>query len=114
MAKAKIEENVKESFKDVNKDTVEKEVELKVKQDNISKEHLDRLQRLVNTVNTLQYNIGKVEIQKHTMLHNLTITQDRIAVFQEELKKEYGTYDVNIDDGKINYVGEGEESKDEK
>ena len=103
MAKEIIEEKTKESFKDINKD---KEVEIKVKAEKVSDEHLDRLQRLVNTVNTLQYNIGKIEIQKHTMLHNLTITQDRIAVFQDELQKEYGTYDISIEDGTINYPGE--------
>ena len=111
MAKEIIEEKTKESFKDVNKD---KEVELKIKAEKVSDEHLDRLQRLVNTVNTLQYNIGKLETQKHTMLHNLTITQDRISVFQDLLKKEYGTFDVNIDDGTINWPKEEEDSKDEK
>tara|TARA_Y100001938_G_scaffold61700_1_gene85805 strand:- start:682 stop:1017 length:336 start_codon:yes stop_codon:yes gene_type:complete len=69
----------------------------------ISEEHLENLQRLVNAVNGIQYNVGKLEQQKHTLLHNLSITQDRIGVFQETLKKEYGTFDINIEDGKINH-----------
>ena len=111
MAKEIIEEKTKESFKDINKD---KEVEIKVKAEKVSDEHLDRLQRLVNTVNTLQYNIGKLETQKHTMLHNLTITQDRISVFQDLLKKEYGTFDVNIADGVINYTDVAKQTGNEE
>ena len=45
------------------------------------------------------------------MLHNLSITQDKIAVFQDTLKKEYGTFDVNIDDGKINWPEETDNEK---
>ena len=102
MAKAKAKEKVEE-----------KEVELKVRAEKVSDEHLDKLQRLVNTINTLHYNIGKIEMQKHTMLHNLQITQDRVGVFQDTLMKEYGSFDVNIEDGKINWPKEGE-SEDEK
>tara|TARA_B100000902_G_scaffold278784_1_gene264683 strand:+ start:3671 stop:3967 length:297 start_codon:yes stop_codon:yes gene_type:complete len=94
----------KESLKDIN-------VDLKPRAEKISEEHLQHMRRLVNSISTLQFNIGKVETQKHTMLHNLSITQDKIAVFQDTLKKEYGTFDVNIEDGKINWP---EESNDEK
>ena len=59
----------------------------------------------------MQFNIGKIEAQKHTVLHNLSMTQDRIGLFQDTLMKEYGTFDVNIDDGKINWP---KENKDEK
>jgi len=89
----------------------EKAVELKPKAEKVSEEHLTTMRRLVNGISTLQFNIGKIETQKHQMLHNLSITQDKIAVFQDTLKKEYGTFDVNIDDGKINWP---EETNDEK
>jgi hypothetical protein len=93
--------------------TKEKEIELKVKAEKISEEHLEQLQRLVNSVNALHFNIGKIETQKHTMLHNLSLTQDRIAVFQDKLTTEYGTYDVNIEDGTINWPKE-DGAKNEK
>ena len=44
-------------------------VNLKPKADKISEEHLKELQGSVNAVNGLQFNIGKVEVQKHTLLH---------------------------------------------
>ena len=78
-------------------------IDLKPKPEKISQDHLDQIQRLVQSVNSIQYNVGKLESQKHTLLHNLSLTQDRIGVFQDVLKKEYGTFDVNIEDGIINY-----------
>ena len=91
----------------------EKNVELKARPEKISEEHLQHLQKLINAVNTMQFNIGKIETQKHTVLHNLSMAQDRIGLFQDTLTKEYGTFDVNIDDGLINYPKEGEDN-DEK
>jgi len=103
MAKEKIE-----SLKDV-KEEVKRE-----KPEFVSETHLTNLQRLVNSVNTLQYNIGKLEQQKHTLLHNLSVTQDRIGLFQDTLEKEYGTFDVNIEDGKINYPETASNKSNEK
>ena len=90
-----------------------KEFEVKPRAEKISDKHLEQLQKLVNSVNTMQFNIGKIEAQKHTVLHNLSMTQDRIGLFQDTLQKEYGTYDVNIEDGKINWP-EDKKEEDEK
>tara|TARA_R100000654_G_scaffold63637_2_gene90912 strand:- start:655 stop:927 length:273 start_codon:yes stop_codon:yes gene_type:complete len=81
----------------------EKEIELKPKAEKVSEEHLKQMQNLVNAVNTMQFNIGRLENQKHMILHNLSQAQDRITVFQETLTKEYGTFDINIEDGTINW-----------
>jgi len=86
----------------------EKIVDLKPKVDKISDKHLEELQGVLNITNNLQYNIGKLEGQKHNLLHELSITQKRIIDMQDMLSKEYGTYDVNIADGTIN------RKKDEK
>ena len=86
----------------------EKVVDLKPKVDKISDKHLEELQGILNITNNLQYNIGKLEGQKHNLLHELSITQKRIVDMQDVLSKEYGTYDVNIADGTIN------RKKDEK
>ena len=86
----------------------EKEIELKVKLDKVSQEHLVQLQKIVNEINGIQFNIGKAEAQKHEMLHDLALTRDKAVVMQDTLKKEYGSYDVNLTDGTINWP------KDEK
>ncbi len=89
----------------------EKTVELKPKAEKISEEHLKELQKIVNNINGIQFNIGKIEAQKHTLLHDLATTQDRVALMQDTLMKEYGNYDVNLTDGTINWP---KENKDEK
>ena len=86
----------------------EKLVDLKAKVEKISDEHLKDIQEKVNMVNNLQYNIGQVEAQKHNLLHELALAQNKIIEMQDVLQKEYGTNDINIADGTINW------EKDEK
>ena len=90
----------------------EKTVELKPRVDKISKAHLTDLQKTVNSINGIQFNIGKIEAQKHTLLHNLSITQDRINVLQDTLMKEYGSVDIDLETGKINWPDENSDSGD--
>ena len=42
-------------------------------------------------------------MQKHNALHDLSTLQGHVGVLQDKLTKEYGTYDVNLDDGTINW-----------
>tara|TARA_R110000824_G_scaffold182689_2_gene363747 strand:+ start:246 stop:515 length:270 start_codon:yes stop_codon:yes gene_type:complete len=86
----------------------EKTVELKPKAEKVSTEHLTELQKIVNNINAIQFNIGKIESQKHTYLHDLAVVQDKVAIMQDTLMKEYGSFDVNLNDGSINWP------KDEK
>ena len=86
----------------------EKLVDLKPKADKISDEHLKQLQEVVNVINNLQFNIGKLEGQKHSLLHELGLSQKKVIEFQDTLSKEYGTFDINVIDGTIN------RKKDEK
>ena len=83
-------------------------VDLKPKVDKISDEHLKELQRVVNIINNLHFQIGQLEGQKHNLLHELGVTQGDIAKLQEKFSKEYGTFDINVIDGTIN------RKKDEK
>ena len=78
-------------------------VDLKPKVDKISKEHLTELQKVINLVNNVQFNIGKIESQKHHLLHNLDEAQKGIKTMQDLLVKEYGTFDVSLEDGTINW-----------
>jgi hypothetical protein len=81
----------------------EKVVELKPKVEKISDEHLKDLQTIVNIVNNLQYKIGQIEGQKHNLLHELGLSQKKIVDLQNTFEKEYGTFDINVADGKINW-----------
>ena len=81
----------------------EKMVDLKPKADKISEEHLKEMQEIVNITNNIQFNIGKIEGQKHGLLHELGLSQKKILNLQETLSKKYGSFDINIADGTINY-----------
>ena len=83
-------------------------VDLKPKVDKISDEHLKELQGVLIITNNLQFNIGKLEGQKHSLLHELSVTQKKVIEMQDKFSKEYGTFDINIIDGTIN------RKKDEK
>ena len=45
------------------------------------------------------------------MLHFLASTNDELGAIQNELTQEYGTFDVSIQDGTINYPENGEADK---
>lgn len=89
----------------------QKTVELKPKVEKVSIEHLEDLQNVVNSVNSIQFNIGKVEAQKHNLLHGLTEAQEQIGVLQRKMLKEYGSFDINLQDGTINWPKEKEDEK---
>ena len=92
----------------------EKEVELKPRVEKISDIHLKELQNIINRINSVQLAIGRLEAQKHTALHELAQSNDRVHMFQETLMKEYGSFDVNVKDGTINWPGENGENKNEE
>ena len=74
-----------------------------IKPESISKEQLDKVQSVVNRINQAQMDVGQLESRKHQALHYIAGINDELTLLQEELKKEYGTDDVNIKDGTINY-----------
>ncbi len=82
-------------------------VDLKPKVDKVSQEHLDKLKEAVNAVNGIQFEVGKIEAQKHSYLHRLVSAQDNIRSLQEMLVKEYGTFDVDLTDGTLNHEANG-------
>ncbi len=81
----------------------EKIVDLKSKPEKITDEQLKKVQETVNTINRAQIELGSMELKKHEMLHQLAGVKDELTLLQDELKEEYGTVDVNINDGTINY-----------
>ena len=81
----------------------EKIVDLKPKAEKITDEQLQKVQTIVNQINRAQLEIGMLESRKHTMLHNVATIKDQLTIMQGEFEKEYGTFDVNINDGTINY-----------
>ena len=76
----------------------------------ITDEQLKQLQEQVNSINQNQLQIGNLETQKHTLVHNGVELQNQLRVIQDELEKEYGKVTVNISTGEYEDIKE-EESK---
>ena len=92
------------------KGTSKKIKELKgVKPEKITDEQLTKVQNTVNSINRAQLEIGSMEVKKHELLHSIASSRDQLVVLQTEFEKEYGTFDINIQDGTINYSKENGE-----
>ena len=93
------------------KGTSRKIKELKgIKPEKITKEQLEKVQNLVSSLNKLQMEIGIMESRKHNALHNVAGMNDQLTLLQDEFEKEYGTFDINIENGTINYPKENGEA----
>ena len=97
------------------KGTSKKIKELKgIKPEKVTDEQLKKVQDLINEINRAQIELGQMETRKHAMLHHVSALQESVGGIKEEFEKDYGTADVNIQDGTINYPKEnGEVNKED-
>jgi len=87
----------------------EKVVDLKPKAEKITQEQLERVQSVINDINRNQIEIGGMETKKHAILHHISVLQETVGKIKDEFEKEYGTADVDIQTGIINYPKENGE-----
>ena len=78
------------------------------KPEKITNEQLEQVQSTVNGINRSQLEIGSMELKKHEVMHSVAGLRDELTVLQNEFEKDYGTFDVDIQDGKINYPENGQ------
>ena len=69
----------------------------------ITNDELNKVQSIINNINRAQLEIGSFESKKHNMLHHVVLLQEELSKVQVKLKKSYGTDNINIQDGTINY-----------
>ena len=74
-----------------------------IKPEKITKEQLDKIQATINNINRTKLEIGTLETRKHEMMHIMISFNEDLTLMQKELEKDYGTFDVDIKDGTINY-----------
>ena len=91
--------------------TKQKIVDLKAKPEKITDEQLTKVQDTVNGINRAQLEIGNIEVRKHEMMHQIAGLRDNLTLLQGEFEKEYGTFDIDIQTGVINYKEDGEADK---
>ena len=91
-----------------------KEEIIDLKPEKISEEQLEKVQALINDINKSQIEIGQIETRKHAIMHHISALQEQVGKMKEEFEKDYGTADINIQDGIINYPEEnGEVNKED-
>jgi FtsZ-binding cell division protein ZapB len=88
-----------------------KEKILDLKPETITKEQLTKVQETVNNINRYQLEIGNMTVKQHELMHSVAGFRDELSLLQQEFEKEYGTFDVNIQTGKINYSENGKADK---
>ena len=76
----------------------------------ITPEQLETLVKSQRELNEILVNIGVVESQKHGLLHQLADVNKKVEEFKAELQAEYGSININLQDGSYT---EAEEAKEE-
>ena len=84
-----------------------------IKPEKITDEQLKKVQDTVNNINRSQLEIGSIELKKHEMMHGIAGLKDELTLLQGEFEKDYGTFDINIQTGIINYPKENGEANKE-
>ena len=88
-----------------------KEKLVDLKPEKVTDEQLTKIQDIVNGINRAQMEVGRYEAGKHTLLHTIQVLQGELKLVQDELEKQYGTVNINIEDGTIKYPKNGEANK---
>ena len=83
------------------------------KPEKVSEDQLKRVKDVVGRINNSQMEIGMIECRKHQILHYIAGTNDELSVIQTELEKDYGTYDIDVETGVINYAKENGQTNTE-
>jgi len=89
----------------------DKVVDLKPKAEKITEEQLQELQKSISTIQQIRDKVGGIEAQKHELLHQYNVLQDNLIKLRAEFEKDYGTFDVDVRTGLINYDKDGEANK---
>ena len=96
------------------KGTSKKIKELKgIKPEKVTDEQLQEVQKLINDINRSQMELGQMETKKHAILHNVSALQEAIGSMRDTFEKDYGTSDIDIQSGTINYPKENGEANKE-
>ena len=84
----------------------DKIVDLKPKPEKITDVQLNKVQSTVRTMDQITMELGRIDVQKHGLLRGLENVQTELDILRGEFNKQYGTDNINIQDGTIAYPPE--------
>ena len=86
------------------KNTSKKIKELKgIKPEKVDEQELARMQSSIKTIDQLTHEVGTIEVRKHALMKAMESVQQRIEQLRVQLRNDYGTDNISIQDGTINY-----------
>jgi len=88
-----------------------KEELVDLKPEKVTASQLEKIQKTVSDINRAQMEVGRLETTKHNIMHQIVVMQNELKQIQDELEKDYGTVNINIEDGTIQYPENGETDK---
>ena len=88
-----------------------KEELVDLKPEKVTASQLEKIQKSVSDINRAQMEVGRLETTKHNIMHQIVVMQNELKLIQDELEKDYGTVNINIEDGTIQYPEDGETDK---
>ena len=91
----------------------EKIVDLKPRAEKINEQQLAKLQATIKSMDQFTNDIGRMEVQKQGLIKAMDRLSNDINTMRIEFAKEYGTDDINIQDGTINYQENGEVNQED-
>ena len=78
----------------------------------ISKEHLEKISTNQNKINEITLSIGRLETEKHKLLHYLADLNMAMDEVKKELEAEYGNVTIDLATGEYKLNEDGTDTKD--
>ena len=82
------------------------------KPEKVTDKELETLQSTVRVVDRLTIDIGRLEIQKHSLMIGMQKSQETIEGLRKDFLAVYGTDNINIQTGDIAYAPETPETQE--
>ena len=87
----------------------EKVIDL-AKPEKITEQQLAEVQSSIKTIENLTKDIGNMEIRKYALMKAMESVHTRLEGVRVKLEEEYGTDNINLQDGTITYTKPSEEN----
>ena len=77
----------------------------------ITEEQLETLSKQQRNLSDILTNIGVLESQKHSYLHQLADINKAVEEFKLELQEQYGSVNINLQDGSYTEIEKTEKTE---
>ena len=79
----------------------------------ISATELTALQENISKLNQVHIELGRLENQKHKILHQVNEIESMFDELQKDLEEKYGKVNINIENGEFTLIEENDEKNDD-